>query len=349
MKSLDDWNLIVSDYLTSQYALESTIQEKWELYCSEIFNYKSIRNEINSQRHVPFGRNERGVPDIILRLNNRDIVDIELKQYRMAFSDEMEQQLISYMNQLHISIGVLICNKIYVYSYHYANNQIKKLEIPFEKDNPDGIKFVELFTKENFSEKSIEEFIDSKKLFFTNVEKIKSEITKEKIFDLLEKHFQTKFSENEINAAFADTDINISSKERKAPDPGIAPPIPPIPTISGDKCFWFEGTKYKFQCRLILAVVKAYVRDNPKVTYHQLEAAFPKDLQGSYGVFLPIEEACNRVDLPSKRFFTDEPILLTDGKTIVVCSQWGNSGTVCNTGNFINHAKRLGYEITVSQ
>ena len=34
----------------------------------------------------------------------------------------MEKQLISYMNQLHISVGLLICQKLYIYVYDYVRN-----------------------------------------------------------------------------------------------------------------------------------------------------------------------------------------------------------------------------------
>lgn len=103
--------------------------------------------------------------------------DVELKQYSYDFIMDMQNQLISYLNQLHLSIGVLVCKSIYLYSYNYVEEKIKRMEIKFTKDNPDGVKFVELFQKENFNSAKIGAFIDSKLSFSENVEKIKKEIT----------------------------------------------------------------------------------------------------------------------------------------------------------------------------
>ncbi len=326
------WNFIVSEYKTKQYAQESTIQAFWENYFSEMFNYKKFLKEIDSQRTITIGSGQRVIPDIILRRNNQDVVDVELKRYGLPFSSDMEDQLFSYMNQLHISVGVLVCQKIYVYVYDYVGNKKKKLGIPFEKNNPDGIKFVELFQKDNFSKDAIEEFIDSKHTFGEKVEEIKSKISEELIFKLLREYFGKEYTSKVIEAAIE----NVQIKVEIGP-----PPSPP------HRRYRFEGNWYPPLNHLPLDVVKAYVRDNPNVTYSELEDRFPKELQGSYGVFLTREEASLRTTDLRKRFFVDHPIILGDNSVILVSTQWGDSGSVCNIAPFIRRATFLGYKIDV--
>ena len=248
----------------------------------------------------------------------------------------MEKQLISYLKQLHISTGILICSKIYVYIYHYSPEVIKKLEIPFEKNNPDGIKFIELFQKNCFSEKAIEDFIDANRKFEENIIKIKADTNEALVLKLLGEHFEKEYSKQEFEAAIKDINIKITKGNLPPPPP---PPPPPHPGTR----YLFEGVWYT-KNRLVLAVVKAYVRDNPSVSYSELLKAFPKDLQGSYGVFLTYSEASKRTKELRKRFFADNPIHLQDGNVILVCTQWG-SGSIANFEKFIKRAEFLGYKI----
>ena len=350
------WNYIVGEYNTNQYAQESTIQALWENYFSEMFNYKKILKEIDPQRSITIGSSQRAIPDIILRRNNQDIVDVELKKYGLSFSDDMENQLVSYMNQLHVSIGVLVCQKIYVYVYDYIGNKIKKLEIPFEKNNPDGIKFIELFQKDNFSKDAIEAFIDSKQAFEKNVEKIKSDISLALILKLLGEHFGKEYTNQEFEAALSYIEIKIKKTylvdgnddgnddgDDDGDDDGGDDGGDGGTGIKDYSKYLFEGVWYK-KCHLPAAVVKAYVRDNPTVTYNELEQAFPKKLQGSLGVFQTTGNAQRYKDF-KKRFVTDQTIILQDGIAIWVCNQWGGSGTEKNIYSFISKAEFLGYKI----
>lgn len=109
-----------------------------------------------------------------------------------------------------------------------------------------------------------------------------------------------------------------------------------------------DYTKYKFEGniygknRLVLAIVKAYVRDNPTIVYSNLKTIFFDQLQGStLGVIAtPIEARQKRKD-PERRYFLTEPIILKGGVKVVVCSQWG----IANIYKFIERAKKLGYSI----
>ena len=117
----------------------------------------------------------------------------------------------------------------------------------------------------------------------------------------------------------------------------------PIPMPAGKRDttrFMFENNVY-LKNRLVLAVVHAYVRDNPNITRDELKTVFPKSLQGSIGVVEFEEIAKLRPDY-TVRFFTkdDEIIHLGDGD-MYVCTQWG----ILNIPNFIKCAVQLDYNI----
>jgi len=115
-----------------------------------------------------------------------------------------------------------------------------------------------------------------------------------------------------------------------------------------------DTTKYAFdgeelgKGRLVLAVLKRHVETHPNSSYAELEKAFPKECQGSWGVFATIERAN---DIYAKKPFRrrhflkpEELIKLSDDCTIAISSQWG----IENIGKFISQAKKCGYSIKAS-
>ena len=102
--------------------------------------------------------------------------------------------------------------------------------------------------------------------------------------------------------------------------------------------YMFEGGIYS-KNQLVLAVVKAYVKQHPNLTFLNLTQVFDKSLQGSLGVVQSYEIATKKTDA-TKRYYMNEAILLLNGK-IVVCTQWG----AFNIYKFILRAKELGFTI----
>lgn len=102
----------------------------------------------------------------------------------------------------------------------------------------------------------------------------------------------------------------------------------------------FNGVRYG-KNRLVLNVVKEYVRRNPNVTVLELEKIFDYSLQGNknHGVLKQKKEAIQISDY-KKRFFADEEIKVIDG-IVLVCTQWG----IANINNFISRAEQLNFNI----
>jgi hypothetical protein len=111
-----------------------------------------------------------------------------------------------------------------------------------------------------------------------------------------------------------------------------------------------DYTKYKFnnedygKGKLVLAVIKEFVRDHNKYSYSDLEKIFPKKIQGSIGVFGKYNDIFKQYkDINHKRHFLNENeiIQLHDGEKIVVSKEWGKE----NIKKFIDRAIELGYKI----
>lgn len=88
--------------------------------------------------------------------------------------------------------------------------------------------------------------------------------------------------------------------------------------------------------RLVLAVVKKYVEENPNITFEILKSVFNK-LKGSQDIVKKLDDVKDK-----KRFFVNdnEAINIVDEK-IVVSNQWDKN----NITGFISQAEKLGYQI----
>lgn len=225
MTYAEAWNKIVGYYEKHGTALETTIQTVWEdSVFSAILNYDTT--EIDAQRAVQMGATKKA--DIVVRKDGKDVLVAELKRHIASVSDGGQAQLFSYLNQLKsVDIGILVCNKLYVYDFDFtkqdAENAENRLEIPFERDNPDGAKFVELFSKENFNAQNIKEFIRTKRKNAENNALILEEISETLVRATLKKYFMERFSEEDIESALDKIDISVSMKNRQPNAPAIKP------------------------------------------------------------------------------------------------------------------------------
>ncbi len=172
----EKWNSIVKKYNENRSFSETVVQRDWEAIISEILGYKRVNDEIRSQFSVHIGAGKRMIPDIVVSKGNISLFIAELKQYKLPFSLDMKEQIISYFNQLHLSVGILVCAKLYLYSYDYPKNKIVQLEIPFEENNENGTQFVELFSRENYDESKIRAFIEEKSKSVLHTSKAQSEV-----------------------------------------------------------------------------------------------------------------------------------------------------------------------------
>lgn len=93
--------------------------------------------------------------------------------------------------------------------------------------------------------------------------------------------------------------------------------------------------------RLVLTIIRDYMRKRPRTKFDDLERAWPRQsLQPGYGVVRKLNDARKH----KKRFFLDkEDILATADQKFAVTNQWGKA----NIKLFLIHAKSLGFKVTV--
>ncbi len=225
MTSAEKWNLIVDNYKHLYSSLESKLQTEWEMYCAELLGYKKLLHEIDFQKHLSVGSGGSIIPDIILRISQKDIFDIELKQYNLPFNETFESQLISYLNQTHLSVGMIVCNKIYLYYYEYSTVTVNKIEIPFEKDNSDGIALIEMLTKESFSDQTIKNYVLNKLKHENDLVEIKNILTNDWIKSAVKEKLLEKYSETDIDSILKQYSFRVNPVVKDHPNITPASPI----------------------------------------------------------------------------------------------------------------------------
>jgi hypothetical protein len=104
--------------------------------------------------------------------------------------------------------------------------------------------------------------------------------------------------------------------------------------------FEFNGKELP-KGRYVHAVINQYVKDQGLVTYSQLEALLPAEIQGSLGVFTTKENALEIFEKTGhkRHFIKDDQLIRLDGCEIAVCSQWNSSSILAAVAVF----KKLGY------
>lgn len=230
------WNYLVSEYKKNLDAKEDKIHTLWVSYFAMpfLFNY-SNSDDIDSKRSLHIGSKDREIPDIILRSNHKDLCVVELKRYSLSKNTDFEKQLLNYMSHtdIRLSIGVIICKTIDIYYYNQATNEKECLEIPFVEDSELGEKFVDLFSRENYSEENITRFIREQNVSRISEEKIKSETTVALIKQLLMEHFCERFDTGLVTRVVSE--LNISVNEVKSLISPIIRESSPLTKIGDEK------------------------------------------------------------------------------------------------------------------
>ena len=153
--------------------------------------------------------------DILIRQGREDLFVVELKKHSLS-QQAGQAQLFSYLNQLKIDIGILVCDKIYIYDFDYTkrDENYSFVAIDFIKDNPDGEKVVELFMNDGFDKQKIKDFIKNKNQSKNNIDLISKELNTESVLQILKIHFSRTYPVEDVEKAMNDICINVSSQKK---------------------------------------------------------------------------------------------------------------------------------------
>ena len=349
MSYTTSWNEIVSQFKKNIDAKEEIVQNTWEMLFKFCFGFSDA--EIDSQRSVKMGVMTKRA-DIVIKNAHEDLFVVELKRHLLH---EGQEQLFSYLNQMKIDLGILVCDNLYIYDYDYTakENAFSVLEIPFEPDNIKGITFVELFSEDNFDKQTIKDFIKESNEEIKAGNEIKKELTPALIKRLLKNYFSDKYPMPDIEKFLDEYNITINPKSVPVVTRNSNPSFASLDTLftpnfntgnygtKDSTQYMVNGTPIGGKGPTVFAAVDYYVKSNPGITFGELQQAFPDYLaKPGFGKMIRRVEDVGPSEWSGNRF-KKQPILLEDGQRIVVTNQWKPD----NMQSFIRGAQKLGIDI----
>ena len=344
MDAREKWEFLVDCYNKNKNAPEQRIQRDWENLFVEIFGYSKLLKEVDSQRSIQIGSTVRTIPDIIIHNKEQgDLFVVELKRHTLTTGTE---QLFSYLKLLKVDLGVLICNKIYLYDYDITKDDDKQafVEIAFTKDNPDGIKFVELFSKGSFNRQNVKDFIQKRKKEKDNIHTIQQKVTAEFVRQILQEQLAVTYSQTEIEQALKEIVITVGKKVAVPVIPPAggkaAPDIKPAGAKDNTQ-YSVDGNITGGKCPTAYAVVSKYISMYPTISYSELYNIFPDEAgKPGFGKCIRLPQDVTEAQWNGNRF-NKHPLHLASGEQVVVSTQW----TPDNFNSFIQYATKAGIEI----
>lgn len=189
--------------------------------CLLILGWKKFNKTMLSQYTLPIGNSNNIRLDILLRKDNMDVLPIEVKRPSNTCTERQEKQLMSYMRQLRLNVGLYIGEKIHLYYDNPSDNAdavcVFSVEIDANDDN--GAKLCDMLNYANFDKEELESFCrkeyeerltrsDLHQRFldyFSEAEGVTN------VMSLIKNKFLGEgFSENAINEELEGLDITIS-------------------------------------------------------------------------------------------------------------------------------------------
>ena len=193
--------------------------------CLKFLGWKKTNGTMVSQYTLPIGNSNSIRPDIVLwRKNEHDtqspVLPIEIKRPSNIQNERQENQLMSYMRQLKLNVGLYIGEKIQLY-YDIPNdgeNPICVFTAEFKKEDVNGSIICDLLTYDKFNLEKIETFCNEqyKKIQArNNLHRRVSEFLSEgngvkNMISLLKDKFTAEgFEESAINEEFANLTLTV--------------------------------------------------------------------------------------------------------------------------------------------
>lgn len=161
---IEEWNKFVYDLIEAKNknVEEGKYHNLIEVQL-QLLGWAKYKGEICHKPNIPIGNREHIQPDILIKKDDEVQFVIEVKRPVHTQTERERLQLESYMRQLKIAIGIYIGENIEIfYDGPKEKSAISILRVPLELDNKLGAKFIEKFSKTNFSRDTIIAFCEER-------------------------------------------------------------------------------------------------------------------------------------------------------------------------------------------
>jgi len=187
-----------------------------DLFQSEIVNifeklgWSRFNKEIEEKRKIDIGSANSLKPDIIVKNNVKDLFVVELKKPTAKYIERNDSQLFSYLRQLKLNIGLLINDRIHVfYEDENCRVPVEVMNIEFNDNAQDGLKFIELFSKQSFTLDALINYCKNQIRSLDAIDYLTSEEYKNKLVEFIKTDATEKFSKEVVDLALKSIEIEL--------------------------------------------------------------------------------------------------------------------------------------------
>jgi hypothetical protein len=224
---MENWNEICFLLSEDINDISESDFEKLVIQALRILGWSKYARDIEIRPSYPVGAANRITPDFVIKSpENNKLFVIEIKQPNIPLNYRFQQQLFSYMRQLRLEYGILIGQVIQIFydgSLVSQEDPVLLETIEFTKDNEKGQKFVEVFSKVNFSSELLQAFTKNS-LKKTNGKEEQKKLTEkillasfqEKIAELIKQDFLNEYDGEIIDTVLSELKIEIKEKKNNA-------------------------------------------------------------------------------------------------------------------------------------
>lgn len=322
--------------------------------CMVLLGWKKFRGEIITQYPVQAGH-ENKYADIVVSQDGTERFVIEIKRPSHILQEEDERQLFSYMRLLkhQVIFGLYVGDKIRLYYDDIASQQLPEqvFSLDIKENNPDGLKFVKLFSKDSFNVQTVIDFCEEQKAIFKQymqmqeeAEKILSDTSGQMFRDALKEKYLNEGRSEEWIESVLDRVILTVYPRIKGSLSEVVTAVSDCESVSHtanhDKTkYGFLGSRPLPKRKFVWSVVRHFVNENPK-TYDEYVKIFNRLKSDSQGVIKTYDSLSKTQMI---RYFTKEEECLKsiDGVKFVVCNQWGDF----NIAPIVRFANSQGYNV----
>ena len=263
--------------------------------CLKYLGWKKTNGTMRSQLSLPIGSSNAIRPDVVLLKDDNPVLPIEIKRPLNVHSGRQENQLMSYMRQLRLNVGLLIGEKIELYYDvpYDGENPVCVFSSEINRDDAGGSVICDLLEYKRFSSDELEKFCKeqyNKIMARNNLHQRLNEFLSEdngvnNVISLLKEKFAAEgFDDNVINEEFANIVLNVSfrnsesvSVRKKYGNDKVA--------VKDKSGYSFDGINFYGKRRFVLEVIRRYIKDHPDIRFEELERQFPESLHSrSLGV-----------------------------------------------------------------
>lgn len=210
----------------------------WEPWKGEVIHKQSLR----------IGNRNRMEPDILISRDGEYQFVIEVKRPGNTQIKEEVTQLESYMRQLRLDVGIYIGEHIEVfYDRPNTSHVLSVFKLTIDLEEKRGSRFVDLFSKENFSKDEIVNFCKERIKEIerqNNLNKIKENLIADAQTQIAESlrpylldKYGSSFSEEEIRGMLATMHFTASADGGQEEPTAVVPKPQPAPKSNLIKCF----------------------------------------------------------------------------------------------------------------